>query len=164
MKNKLILACLVAIGLAFARPAATQSAPPEALAAAKELVAAARAADQVKALLPLILQQLKPAIVQGRPEVERDYDKIVPLMLEGMSGRLDDFADAVALIYARNFTVDELHQVTAFYRSAIGQKFLQKMPVIAQESLAMGQKLGQAIARDAQDRMKDELRKRGHNI
>jgi hypothetical protein len=38
------------------------------------------------------------------------------------------------------------------------------MPVIAQESMAMGQKLGQEIAAELRSRMIEELRKRGHRI
>jgi hypothetical protein len=133
-------------------------------AAARELVVTMQADAQLRTILPLIFQQLKPVIVQGRPEVERDYDAIQPLMLDAVNARLGDFVDATATLYARHFTADELRQITAFYRGPAGQKFLQVMPAISQESLAMGQKLGQEIARDLQARITDELRKRGHKI
>jgi hypothetical protein len=85
-------------------------------------------------------------------------------MMEVMNGKLTGFAEAVAVIYARNFAADELRQVTAFYRGPIGQKFLEKMPVITQESMAMGNKFGQEIAAELRNRMVEELRKKGHNI
>jgi hypothetical protein len=134
------------------------------MAAARELVAAAHTGDQLKTLLPLIMQQLKPAIVQGRPEVERDYDALVPQLIEGASARTAAFEEGVATVYARNFSADELRQVTAFYRSPVGQTFLSKLPLIMQQSMAMGQQLGQAIGNDLRNRMLEELRKRGHNI
>jgi hypothetical protein len=155
------------LALMSSRPAAAQSpaASPEALAAASELVTASRAADQLKTLLPLFMQQLKPAIVQGRPpEVARDFDLLMPALVESMTARSEAFASAIAGIYARTFTTDELQQLTAFYRGPIGQKFLDKMPVIAQESMAMGQKFGQEVAAETRTRMIEELRKRGHNI
>ena len=155
-----ILAALVLV----AGPASPQSPSAETMAAAKELVAASRADEQIKTLLPLIFQQLKPMIVQGRREVERDFDKLMPLMLELMSSRMDEFADAMTLVYARNFTVAELQQIQAFYQTPAGRKLLERMPVVAQESMALGQKVGQAIAKDMQDRIIQELRKRGHNI
>jgi hypothetical protein len=157
---------ILMLALWSGRPAAAQSAPPppDAIAAARELVAASRAADQIKTLLPLFMQQLKPAIVQGRAEVARDYDAIMPQLIESMNARGEAFAEGVATVYARNFTADELRQLTAFYLGPIGQKFLEKMPVVAQESLAMGQKLGQEIAGELRSRMIDELRKRGHSI
>jgi hypothetical protein len=155
---------MLAVTLVFSRPAYPQSPSPEAAAAARELVEAARTTAQFKTLLPLMLQQMKPVVVQGRPEVERDYDRIVPLLMELANRQVGEFAEEVAALYARNFTVDEIQQVTAFYRSPVGQKFLEKTPVIAQESMVMGQKFGQRIVQDLQTRMRDELRKRGHNI
>jgi uncharacterized protein len=144
--------------------APAQAVPPDAAAAARELVVTMRADDQLRTILPLIMQQIKPAVVQNRPEVARDFDAIMPLMLEAMQARINDFVDATALIYAQNFAADDLREITAFYKGKAGQKFLQVMPAIAQQSLAMGQRLGQEIARDLQGRMTDELRKRGHKI
>ena len=69
-----------------------------------------------------------------------------------------------ATIYARNFTVDELRELTAFYRSPLGQKVQQKLPTVMQESMAMGARFGQEISREAGEQMINELRKRGHTI
>jgi hypothetical protein len=163
-----IAVAVFVLALMAGRPAAAQSQPPasspDTLEAARELVAASHAAEQLKTLLPLFMQQLKPAIVQGRPEIARDYDVVMPRLIESMTARSDAFAAGIAEIYARTFTPDELRQVTAFYHSPVGQKFLEKMPAIAQESMAMGQKFGQEVAGEMRDRMIEELRKRGHNI
>jgi hypothetical protein len=126
-----------------------------------------RAAEQFKAILPLLMRQLKPAIVQGRPEVERDFDAMIPVLQEMMGGQSEPMAkliDDFAMIYARNFTADEMRRVTAFYREPVGQKFVEKMPVITQESMSAGQEFGRAIAVELQKRMVEELRKRGHKI
>jgi uncharacterized protein len=157
-------AILLAVTLLSGNAAAAQTPSPDVVAAAHELVVTMRAADQLKTLLPIIMQQLKPAIVQGRPQVERDYDAVMPLILEGITARGGEFVDLVAAVYARNFTADEIRQVTAFYRSPVGQKFLEKMPVVTQESFAAGQKWGQAVAAEMRNRIIEELRKRGHNI
>lgn len=163
-----IAIAVIALALVAGRPAVAQSqspaSSPDTLAAARELVAASHAAEQLKTLLPLIMLQLKPAIVQGRPEIARDYDAVMPALIESMTARSDAFAAGIAEIYAHTFTADELRQVTAFYHSPVGQSFLEKMPTIAQESMAMGQKFGQEVAGDMRERMIEELRKRGHNI
>ncbi len=52
----------------------------------------------------------------------------------------------------------------AFYRTSLGQKLLQKMPAIAQESLTAGQAWGRQVGAEVQSRMIEELRKKGHNI
>ena len=150
--------------LALGRPAAAQTASAEAGAAAKELVEAMRATDQLKVLMPMLMQQLKPAIVQGRAEVERDYDQMVPEMLAIVDARMGEFVGSIATVYASHFNADELRQLTAFYRGPVGQKFLQIMPKIMQDSMTIGQKFGESIALDTRNRMIEELRKRGHKI
>jgi uncharacterized protein len=156
-------ACLT-ICLLAAGPAGAQSPSPEAMAAARELIVTMRAADYFKTLMPAIMQQLKPAIVQNRPQVERDYDAIVPLLLDSMNARVNEIIDQIAALYARNFSVEELREVVAFYRGPTGQKFVQKLPLITQESMVIGQRFGQSIGAEIHGRIVEELRKRGHNI
>jgi len=161
------MAVFIALCLMGGRPAAAQPAAAptqDALAAARELVQVARAADQLKLILPSIIQALKPAVVQGRPEVERDFDAFAPALLDNMSARLPEFADEIVLIYARNFTPGEMREMTAFYRTPVGQKLLEKLPTVTQESMRAGQAWGQRIGAEVQNRMIEELRKRGHNI
>jgi hypothetical protein len=156
-------ACLT-ICLLAAGPAGAQSPSPEAMAAARELIVTMRAADYFKTLMPAIMQQLKPAIVQNRPQVERDYDAIVPLLLDSMNARVNEIIDQIAALYARNFSVEELREVVAFYRGPTGQKFVQKLPLITQESMVIGQRFGQSIGAEIRGRIVEELRKRGHDI
>lgn len=157
-----ITICFVAL-LALA-PARAQAPSPEALVAAKQLVVTMRAADQLKTVFPLLMQQLKPAIVQGRPEVEKDYDSFMPQILASADARMSEFVDAIATVYAAHFTAAELGQIGDFYKSPVGQKFLADMPKIMQDSMSVGQKFGQSLAEDLRNKMTDELRKKGHKI
>ena len=163
MIARMLIAGLTAALLASS-PAPAQTPAPDAMDAARELVTTMQAGDQFKALLPIIMKNLKPAIVQNRPDVDRDYDAIMPLLVASMSARVNEIVEEITALYARTFTADELRAVTAFYHGAVGQKFLQKQPVIMQESMAIGQKFGQSVAGELQNRMVEELRKRGHNI
>lgn len=166
-KPTALLAALLAFTLMAAGPAPAQSpAPPapEALAAARELIVTMKAAENFKALMPTIMNALKPAIAQNRPQVERDFDALVPVLIEGMNARLAEVIDAIATIYARNFTAAELREITAFYRGPTGQKFVSRQTGIMQESLVAGQKFGQSVGVELQHKMIEELRKRGHNI
>jgi hypothetical protein len=163
-KHPWMLAAGLAVCLLVAAPARSQSPPPDAMAAAHELIVTMRAADYFKAIMPAIFHNLKPAIVQNRPQVERDYDAIMPLLLESMNARVNEIIDQIAAIYARNFTAEELREITAFYRGPTGQKFVQKLPAITQESMVVGQRFGQAVGGEIRARIIDELRKRGHDI
>jgi uncharacterized protein len=138
--------------------------PDDVKAAAKELVVAMRATDQLTALMPTVFRVMRPAIVQGRPEVDRDYDTIQRQLSEAFLGRLDEFVEALIIIYARHFTVTELHGLTEFMRSPVGQRFVEKNPVVAQESMVIGQKFGERLALELREKLVEELRRRGHKI
>ena len=162
--RKWLRAACVTICLLAAGPAGAQAPPPDALAAARELIVTMRAADYFKTILPAIVpaaeagDRAEPAAGRAR------LDAIMPLMLESMNARVNEIIDQVAALYARNFTAAELNEVVAFYRGPTGQKFIQKLPLITQESMVIGQRFGQSIAAELRSRIVDELRKRGHDI
>jgi hypothetical protein len=165
MLNRLFrMAGLFAVVLLLTAPARAQSPSPDALAAAKELLEAQDMAEQFKSLMPMIMENLKPAMVKGRPELERDYDTIVPILLEGFQARISELSEAVAIVYANNFSAAELRGVTAFYRSPVGRNFLQKTSAITAQTLAVTQKFAQSVAGDMQKRITEELRKKGHTL
>ena len=165
MLNRLFrMVGLFAAVLLLAAPARAQSPSPESTAAAKELINTINLADQFKNLMPMIMKNLKPAIVQGRSGVDRDYDAMVPVLLEASQARIRELIEAVAIIYSSNFSAEELRAVIAFYKTPVGQKFLQKQPFMMQQTMTVGQKFGQSIAADMQKRMIEELRKKGHTL
>jgi uncharacterized protein len=154
----------VVVTLLFLAPVRAQSPNAGAAAAAKELVDTMKLADQYKAVLPMVFRQLKPSIVQNRPEVDRDFDALAPKLMDSMGARLDELQSAIVLIYASNFTEAELRDLIAFYKTPTGQKFLQKTPFVAQQTMIAGQKFGQSAAADLQKLMREELRRRGHDL
>jgi uncharacterized protein len=164
-----IAAFAIAFALAFplvvsplrAQSSSTLVPPPETLAAARELVATMQATNQFKTLLPTIIEGMKPAIVQGRPQVAKDFDAIMPIVISGATQRLDELAEMLAEVYARNFTADEIRDLIAFYKTPTGKKLLQRQPAVARASLAAGQQFGQQLVTDIQQQIAEELKKRG---
>jgi uncharacterized protein len=144
--------------------ARAQEPSPDALAAAKELIETVHLNEQYKAVLPAIMKNLKAAIVQGRPEVDRQYDALVPVMMEAFQARVSEMSEAAAIVYARNFSADDLHALNEFYKSPSGQKVLQRLPAVSQELVSVGAKFGQSVGSDVRQRMIDELRKKGVNL
>jgi uncharacterized protein len=134
-------------------PQAQPAPSPEALAAAHDLMVIVKPEERFKLMLPVIMQNLKPAVVQGRPEVEKQFDATMPLLLDNAQKRVDDLANTIATIYASNFTPQELRDLIAFYLTPTGKKLLERQNVIAQQSMAAGQELGRAVVRDVQEQM-----------
>jgi len=161
VRRLLIVACL----LLLSAPAARAQAPAsDAMEAARSLVTTMKLADQYKALLPAILLSLRPALTQDRPEIERDYDAMMPMVADAFTPYYTSMVDGIAAIYAANFTADELRQMEAFYRQPVGQKMLEKLPVISQQALAVGQEIGRKAAEDLRQRLSEALRQRGHKL
>jgi uncharacterized protein len=159
--KRIVVAIVVTLAFLALDPAArsqsTAPAPaaasPEALAAAHELMVIVKPEDRFKAMLPVMMQNLKPAVVQGRPEVEKQYDATMPVLLEKAQKRVDELANTIASIYASNFTAQELRDLIAFYQTPTGKKLLERQTVIAQQSMAAGQELGRAVVQDVQQEM-----------
>src|SRR5262249_28712636 len=159
--SKPLITALIALSLICPGRAGAQAAPdPDPIVAAKELITAIRLPNQFKLMLPQMVQAMKPAVLAGRPQMEGDFDAITAVLLKTMSTRIDDLMDQIAPLYARHFTGDELRQLAAFYRTPVGQKILQTLPVLMQESGTIGQNWGRTIAGELQSQINEELRKR----
>jgi hypothetical protein len=160
-RRLLIIACLILLPISVS-PAQTPS--PDAMTAARNLVTTMKLADQYKALLPAILLGLRPALTQDRPEIERDYDAMMPMIADAFTPYYSAMVDDIAAVYAKNFTADELREIEAFYHQPAGQKLLEKAPVIAQQSMQVGQDVGRKAADDLRARLTEALRQKGHKL
>ena len=101
-----------------------------------------------------------------RSQAADDDTRITALGLDAAprSDAMAAMLEGIVAVYARNFTIEEMRQITAFYGQPVGQKLLDKMPVVAQESMDVGRQFGQSIAGELQRLVIEELRKRGHKI
>jgi hypothetical protein len=162
MSRRLLMIAGMFLFFISASPAQTPS--PDAMTAARSLVTTMKLPDQYKALLPAILMGLRPALVQDRPEIERDYDAMMPMIVEAFTPYYTAMADDVAAIYANNFTVGEMREMEAFYRQPLGQKVLEKSQLIAQQSLQVSQDASRKAAEDLRARLTEALRQKGHKL
>jgi uncharacterized protein len=160
-RRLLIIGSMLLLSICAA-PAQTPS--PEAMTEARNLVTTLKLTDQYKALLPVILLGLKPALTQDRPELERDYDTLLPTIADIYAPFYNAMVDAVATVYANNFTVDELREIEAFYRRPAGQKYLQRSQAITQLSSQVGQDASRKATDALRARLTELLRQKGHKL
>jgi hypothetical protein len=59
-------------------------------------------------------------------------------------------------IYDKYFTIEDINGLIAFYETPIGQKSIATMPQVMQESMAAGQKWGQAVGEQVAREMQQE--------
>ena len=64
-------------------------------------------------------------------------------MKEAQTG---DLISMIAPVYAKHFTEAEIKELIAFYKTPIGKKLVEKLPVITQESYGIGEEWGKALS------------------
>ena len=74
------------------------------------------------------------------------------------------FMASVAPMYAKYFTLNEIRDLTAFYKTKTGQKAMQTLPLVLQESMTLGQKWAQQIVPSAIEKIKTRLHAEGINL
>ena len=165
-KRPLTIAGVLVFILLVAAPATAQQTPqPEAMAAARELMSTMKITDQFKTIMPMIMKSISTAVLAGRsPECVRDFEAALPKLMEAFEERYSRLNDELTTVYATSFSAQELQDMTAFYRTPTGQKVLERLPSVTQQSLQIGQVWGQRVAAEVRQQVIDELRKKGHDI
>ena len=160
-----VIACLLLAGAATAQapnPAAPPAITDEARAAALELAEATGGTNTAVTMIGLLRNQmvanLQRSSAKPADEVARIVDEV---LLPELQGRVGELTAAVAAINASNYTVDEMRQLTAFYRSPLGRRVVEVAPKIGAEAFTAGQAWGVRVAQDAIRKNAGELRRRG---
>lgn len=93
-----------------------------------------------------VIRQVHDFISQALPQDQ------VPKFMDTFSQKYTASAptgpvtDAMVPIYARNFTMEEIQQLTKFYESPLGQHLVKVMPRVVGDSQAAGARIDQPLA------------------
>jgi hypothetical protein len=116
----------------------------------KETGAVAMGAQMVDAMVPLVTMQLSTAY----PEIPKStLDKIgsrISALMERKMTEPGGMMDRLTPVYAKHLSHDDIKQLLAFYRTDVGKKIINRMPVVTSESMAVGQQWGASLAPDFQ--------------
>lgn len=70
--------------------------------------------------------------------------------------KAEELIDLIIPIYKKHFTQAEIQQLIAFYKTPIGQKVTATLPIIASESMQIGQQWGQEIGQKVARRLQEK--------
>lgn len=68
----------------------------------------------------------------------------------------DDLINLIVPIYDKHFTEEDINALVAFYDTPVGKKMVEKLPLIMQESITVGQKWGKEIAEKVIQKMNEK--------
>jgi uncharacterized protein len=163
----LSFAALTPAGAQQPPPAAAPQAPaaatadPARLTAARQLLAATNTDAQFTTIIPLMFRQMRQTMPAQGPQQQTEVNQVFDEIQKQFIDRRGEILDQIAQLYAERFTADEMNTLAEFYRSPIGQKFIAAMPDLAADAMRLGTNWGQRIGQEAQQKIRDELQKRG---
>lgn len=135
------------LGLALLLGAsAARADDPGRLKLAREVVETARAGDNMRALMPTFLGQMRQTLTQQGATDAHQLDVFLQRFQQRFDDGIPNFVDLVAQVYAREFSDDDLSKLLDFYRSPAGQHLLSKQLMIAQGMTTVGAQWGRSIA------------------
>ena len=89
------------------------------------------------------------------PELDAETEaKLRELARNYMAEIMGDMGSMVSAILSKHFNEEELRELLAFHRSPVGQKSIEKMPLIMQESITLTQQKTMASVPELTERMR----------
>lgn len=157
-----VVALVCAPGFALGADAPMAPADPAVIEATKQMMASMKIRDvmltsmrQAQQQMPAQMKSMASAMITGnanltneqKAEALKRIDQVAPKLVANLQAVLTDpalidemLAEMVPL-YAETYTLDEIHQLSAFYASPLGQKMLANMPSLMSRSMQISQRV-----------------------
>ena len=161
-----VLACSLAVA-AGPGAALAQSAPApdrERLAAVRELMVVAGSVQKFDAVMPFMTARMTNAFIELAPHAEKQIQDVMGEMLKRFSTRTSELIEEIAELFAEKLTLEEIRELTRFYSTGVGAKFIAMQPELTQRSLLLSQRWGEKIGREIEAEARRELKKLGVDI
>ena len=97
--------------------------------------------------------QMLDMFKQMAEEVPEEAWKI--LEEELLDTSLDELTELLIPVYYRHLTLTDLETMISFYNTPVGKKFVEKSPLIMQESMEAGQKWGEQLGKNVEKKIRE---------
>jgi hypothetical protein len=141
-----VAVCVLAAWLAAPSHAEDAQAESPKRAVILKLMELTQAAQMGKQVTDALLGQIQPMFSEVPAKV---WDELIASFTPG------EMQELVIPIYERNFTLEELQALVAFYESPLGKTLLSKMPAVVQESMSVGNQWGMQKAEELFRKLKE---------
>lgn len=98
-----------------------------------------------------MMEQMMQSLAAGQPGISRGFserflEEVDPTELE----------ELLVPVYVKHLTAAEMEATLEFYRTPAGQSILQKMPLVMEESMRLGQQWGMDVAQRVMEKLEQE--------
>jgi hypothetical protein len=93
------------------------------------------------------------------PEVAQQVQQMMPKILDSVYKQMtwESLKPDFIQIYSEVFTEQEIKDLTAFYKTPLGQKLIEKMPEVSEKSMLIMQKRMPAMMADMQKTIQESV-------
>ena len=121
---------------------------------AEELMDLMRTEDLAQQIIGPTMEQVADIFTHANPEQGHLIKYLLKKhVVPEMEGRIPEFVGLSARLYAEHFTAAELEEMIAFYETPLGQKMIDKLPVLQQQSAQLGGLWAERVTMDAIEKL-----------
>lgn len=136
-----------------------------ALEKARELMALYEQQDVMGDFPDRSARNITKVLEQQNPGKAQEIGDLIAAKIQPMMrGRLPEFYESIAAIYAQHFTAGELQDLIDFFGTSTGQKFTKERWAMTAERYAMGVRWASKVTHEILGDLTPELQKRGLRI
>lgn len=164
-----LVAISAALGLLTAAAAAQAPAPtppaPTAshLALAREVALSSGLTRTFDAIIPQFGERIRQSAV-SRPEVTKDLNDVLEKLKPELELQKQQMINNTARVFANRLTEAELKEISTFFRSPAGQRYVQTQPVVLDDLVKEISTWTDTVAEYVMVRVRAEMGKRGHML
>lgn len=160
-----LLCLLFAASGALAEPAPAKPSPsPAQLALARDVVINSGIASSFQVVIPQYLDQIGLTLSRTRPELITDLNSVLANIKLDFDKKVEEMIDTAARLYADRLSQKELEDTANFFKSASGRKYVGSQPILMNDMFVALQAWSQKISVDMMTRVREEMRKKGHEL
>jgi hypothetical protein len=161
------LALLIAggFGLAAQRADAQGAQPsPNSIALAKELIILKGGHKMFDAIVPGTVESAKNLFLPTNPNLNKPLTEVSTQLKTEYAGKTDELLNEVAKSYATRFPEQELKEIVAFYKTALGKKMLTEEPAAIEDGFGRAKDWAGTFSQTVVSRMRAEMKKKGYDL
>lgn len=156
---------------AVVKPAVSLPPPPDAanptpehVAKARRLILATGISRSFQIMIAEFMDQIGNTFTQARPDLVHDMNGVLEQLKPEFDKQSDEMIDQSARIYATLLSEQDIDTILAFFNSQAGKRYVGLQPLFLNQLLSGTQAWQQKIAINMMARVREEMKKKGHDL
>jgi len=121
-------------------------------------------AKDLDTVLPLAVQNVENRLISLRPDLHEVISTTVQGVALRLAARRPDLDNAIALVWAREFSEEELKAIADFYSSPAGKKLVEVGPKLGTAMVQTVENWGSRVYSELLDKSREELKNQGYEF